>query len=52
LLFTAYEYDNEITENGTGGACSEYEMDEENTERLPKMLKTSYETLEAVERYC
>jgi hypothetical protein len=50
LLFTTYEYDDENTENGTGGACSEYEIVAENTERLSKMLKTSYGTLEEMER--
>jgi len=50
LLFTTNEYDDEITENGTGGACSDYEIHEENMERLSKMLKTSYGTLEELER--
>jgi hypothetical protein len=52
LLFTTYEYDDEITENGTGGAGNKNEIDAENTQRLPKMLKTYYGTLEEVERYC
>jgi hypothetical protein len=52
LLFTTYEYDGEITENGRGGAFFEYEIDMENTEILLKMLNTSYGTLEEVERYC
>jgi len=50
LLFTTYECDYESTENGPGGACSEYEIDAENTERFSKMLKTSYWTLEEVEK--
>jgi len=49
LLFTTYEYDYESTENGTGGTCSEYEIDAEITERFSKMLKTSYWTLEELE---
>jgi hypothetical protein len=52
LLFTTYEYDDEITENATSGACSVYEIDAGKTERFSKMLKISYGILEEVESYC